>query len=85
MAGYKHSVLTGQTYVLENGEYKAKKHPGHPQGNFKIGFGLAYPVTDKISLTADYLGMIAVLYAPDKEMPFSAHAFLRIGTTINLQ
>jgi hypothetical protein len=82
MAGYKHSILTGETYVLENGEYKAKKHPGHPQVSPKIGFGLAYPVNSKISITGEYFGMFAIPYSPDQGMPFSTHALLRIGTTI---
>jgi len=83
--GYKHSILTGKTYVLENGEYKAKQHPGQPQGNIKIGLGLEYPVSERISLISEYLGMISAPYSPDKEMPFSTHAFLKIGAAIKFQ
>ena len=81
--GYKHSILSGDTYVLKSGTYTAQQHPGKSQVNTKIGFGLAYPVTNKVSLTADYQGMIAIPYAPEKEMPFSTHALLKIGTVIN--
>ncbi len=83
--GYKHSILSGETYFFENGEYKARQHPGKPQFNTKIGTGLAYPVTNRISLTADYLGMIAIPYSPDQGMPFATHAFLRAGVKIKLQ
>ena len=82
--GYKHSILTGKTYVLENGEYKAKMHPGKPQVNAKIGLGLEYPITNKISITADYLGMVALPYSPDQGMPYSIHTLLRMGTRIIL-
>ena len=82
--GYKHSMLTGKTFVLENGEYKAKKHLGKPQFDTKIGLGLEYPVNSKFSLTADYLGMIAIPYSPDQGMPFATHALLKIGTKIKL-
>ena len=80
--GYKHSILSGDTYVLKSGEYVEKQHPGQPQVNTKIGFGMAYPVTNKLSVTADYQGMFAIPYAPEKEMPFSTHALIKIGTII---
>jgi len=80
--GYKHSILSGDTYYLKSGEYVEKQHPGKSQVNTKIGFGLAYPVTNKVSITADYLGMIAIPYSPDQGMPFSTHALLKVGTTI---
>ena len=82
--GYKHSILTGDTYVLKNGEYKAKKHLGKPQVNAKIGLGLAYPISERISITCDYMGMIALPYSPEQEMPFATHTLLRIGTKIKL-
>jgi hypothetical protein len=81
--GYKHSILSGDTYVLKSGGgYTAQQHPGKSQVNTKIGFGLAYPVTNKVSVTADYQGMIAIPYSPDQGMPFSTHALLKVGTTI---
>ena len=82
--GYKHSILSGDTYVLKSGEYVAKQHEGQPQVNTKIGLELAFPVNDKISITGSYLGMIAIPYAPEKEMPFATHALLKIGTIIKL-
>lgn len=80
--GYKHSILSGDTYILKSGEYVEKQHPGQPQVSTKIGFGLAYPVTNKLSVTADYQGMLSIPYAPEKEMPFSTHALIKIGTII---
>jgi len=80
--GYKHSILSGDTYYLKSGEYVEKQHPGKSQVNTKIGFGLAYPVTNRFSVTADYQGMIAIPYSPDQGMPFSTHALLKVGTTI---
>ena len=81
--GYKHSFLSGSTFVLEEGQYEKKTHLGQSQLNFKIGFGLEYPIMDKLSLTASYLGMIALPYAPDRGMPFATHAFLNLGTKIS--
>lgn len=80
--GYKHSILSGDTYVLKSGTYTAQQHPGKSQVNTKIGFGLTYPLTNKVSVTTDYLGMIAIPYSPDQGMPFSTHALLKVGTTI---
>jgi len=85
MLGYTHSFLTGKTFVLEDGEYVEKRHPGQPQVNTKIGFGLQYPVHDRVSITGDYLGMIAVPYSPDTGMPFATHGLLRIGARIRFQ
>ncbi len=83
--GYKHSILTGDTYVLENGSYKKKQHPGQAQINAKIGFGLSYPISQKISLSGDYMGMLAFPYSPDLGMPFATHALIRLGVKMNLQ
>ncbi len=84
MLGYKHSILTGETFVYENGEYKLKQHWGKPQVSTKVGFGLEYPITKKVCLTTEYLGMIAVPYSPDRGMPYATHALIKIGTKIKL-
>lgn len=83
--GYKHSILTGDTYVLKNGEYVKKQHPGQPQVNTKLGLGIEYPVSQNLSITADYCGMICLPYSPDQGMPFATQAILRFGVKINLQ
>ncbi len=83
--GYKHSILTGETYVLKNGEYVKKQHPGQPQVNTKIGVGMEFPVNKKFSITTDYSGMISLPYSPDLGMPFATQALIRLGFKINLQ
>ena len=82
--GYKHSILTGETYKFEGGEYKAKGYAAQSQFNIKLGYGLEFPISERISLGADYMGMIALPYAPDKGKPFSTHGILKLGTKIKL-
>ncbi len=82
--GYKHSILTGDTYIIENGEYVKKQHPGQPQVSAKIGLGLEYPVVDNLNITCDYTGMLAFPYSPESGMPYATHAVLRLGIKIQL-
>ena len=79
--GYKHSILSGSTYVLEDGEYLKKTHLGVPQFNFKIGFGLEYPITDRYGITANYIGSVPVPGINGN--PFSLHTLIQVGTKIN--
>ena len=81
--GYKHSILSGNTFVLEDGVYVKKTHLGVPQVNFKIGFGLEYPITDKYRITANYIGSVPVPGINGN--PFSLHTLIQIGTKIDLQ
>lgn len=79
--GYKHSILPGTVFVLENGEYSATHHGGQPQLNLKLGLGLEYRVTGAFSVTAAYSTMVATPYPL---IPVSLHALFSIGTKINL-
>ena len=78
--GYKHSILSGSTFVLEDGEYVKKTHFGTPQANFRIGLGLEYPVSDKISATANYNGIIPMPGILGN--PFSLQTLIKVGTKI---
>ena len=80
-AGYKHSILTGSTFVLEDGEYVKKTHFGTPQANFRIGLGLEYPLSEKISVTTNYNGIMPVPGILGN--PFSMHTLIKVGTKIN--
>jgi hypothetical protein len=83
--GYKHSILTGEVYKLENGSYKEIYDLGKAQFNGKLGIGLEFPVTDKLSIRADYRYMVALPYMPEKDMPFSLHSLFGLGCTIKLE
>ena len=82
--GYKHSILTGETFVLEDGEYKKKQHWGQPQVSPKIGFGLEYPITERICITSEYLGMMPRPYSENSLSSNSMESLFKIGTKIRL-
>jgi len=77
--GYKHSILSGNEYKFEDGDYKESTHWGKPQFNAKVGIGLEYPVYKHLSLTANVKEMLALPYAPKKGMPFATHSLFSIG------
>lgn len=82
--GYKHAILSGDTYELRDGEYQKKTHWGKPQGNMKVGFGLEYQVSERYSVMTDYKVM---LVAPSGNIyiPFALNTFLGAGLKIKLE
>ena len=81
-AGYKRSFLPGDVYKFEDGEYRRITDWGMSHFNFKLGFGLEFPLNGRFSLTTDRKMMIAFPYS--KSLPFSAHAFTGFGVKVNL-
>jgi hypothetical protein len=81
--GYKHSVLSGMIYRLDDGVYKKTVFPGKAQFNAKIGLGLEYSLNPRYSLTTEYLSMIVLPYAPERYMPFALHSLFTLGLKIN--
>lgn len=82
--GYKHAIVSGDTYKLIDGTYKKANHFGKPQGNMKVGFGLEYPISEKYSIITDYKVMVA---GPSGGifLPASIHTFLGAGLIIKLK
>lgn len=80
--GYKHSVLSGDVYRFDNGQYAKAMHWGKSQMNIKLGLGLEYPLNPKFSLTSEYKIMAVVPYS--NFIPFSAHTFFGIGLKVKL-
>ena len=82
--GYKHSILTGTQYKFENGKYEKATNFGKPQVSLKLGFGLEYPISEKIAINIDYRVMVAYPYAPKKDIPMAPYSLFGIGVSINL-
>jgi hypothetical protein len=79
--GYKHSILPGHVYTLEDAEYVSTHHKGQPQVTLKLGLGLEYRLSEKFALTTEYAVMAA---SPYSLLPASVHNIFSIGTKINL-
>ncbi len=82
--GYKHSVLAGEVYKFEEGEYKKATHWGKAQFNGKLGLGLEFPINNKFSIGVNNRYVVALPYAPKKGMPFSIHSIFAVGVKMNL-
>lgn len=82
--GYKHSVLSGDVYEFENGEYQESTHWGKAQFNVKAGLGMEYPLFNRYSVSINVKEMIALPYASEKGMPFSTHLLFGVGVKYSL-
>jgi hypothetical protein len=82
--GYKHAILSGEKFRLENGEYQRASHWGKPQFNTKLGLGMEYPLSERTNLMADYKIMIAYPTGAFF-VPFSLQNFFGLGLNFRLQ
>jgi hypothetical protein len=82
--GYKHSILTGTQYKFESGQYEKATNLGKPQVNLKLGFGLEYPISEKIAVNIDYRIMVVYPYAPKKDIPMAPHSIFGIGAIMKI-
>lgn len=82
--GYKHAILSGETYKIIDEEYQRKSHLGKPQANLKLGFGLEYTISPKYTAMADYK-IMASYPSGGIFVPINLNTFLGVGLKINLE
>lgn len=78
--GYKASILEGDKYELDNGEYKkSSKIYGQSQVNLKLGVGLEYSFNDAIAIYLEAKLMAYYPYTPKAYIPFNINQIANFG------
>jgi hypothetical protein len=81
--GAKQILPYSEAFRLKDGQYEKSRAFGRTQLATKLGLGLAYALSEKVSISTDYKVMLSLPYS--KNFPFSPHTFLGVGLRINLQ
>lgn len=80
--GYKHAFFPSEAYQYKDGVYKKSPNLGTGSATFKLGLGLEFAITEKMSVTADYKMMISAPYS--ETLKFSLNSFIGLGAVLNL-